>query len=117
MLHGGADHRVVSCGQPDVYDPDPPAIVTRATALRVYWSVCNSGKNASTEQSESYTLSRTLRGPPDSTVGTDTYSIPALLGCKCDVQSRVFENELDPGSYTFALMGAVTGSIDRNINP
>jgi hypothetical protein len=67
---------------------------------------------------EAYTLSRTLRGgETNTTVDVATYDLPAIGSCQCDVQSHVFQNELDTGSYTFALTGAVAGSVDRNINP
>jgi hypothetical protein len=98
-------------------DPAVPTTVTRADSLRVYWTICNHGMDPSTSQSEAYTLSRTLRGETPTTVDVATYALPALDSCHCDVQSRVFQNELDPGSYTFALTGAVAGSVDRNINP
>jgi hypothetical protein len=99
-------------------DPEAPTTVTKATALRVYWTICNHGMDPSAFQSEAYTLSRTLRGgETNTTVDVATYDLPAIGSCQCDVQSHVFQNELDTGSYTFALTGAVAGSVDRNINP
>jgi hypothetical protein len=98
-------------------DPDPPQPVHPADPLRVYWSVCNSGLTDAPAQPNSYTLTPTLQGPPSTPLATTQFGIPALTHCTCDVPSQVFQNVLTPGTYIFALSGAVTGSVNRNITP
>ena len=99
-------------------DPDPPQVVHKADPLRVYWSVCNSGLTDAPPQPNAYTLTPTSIGPPPVTLLPSTsFDIPALTHCTCDVRSQVFQNALDPGTYTFALTGAVTGDINRNVTP
>lgn len=102
---------------PPVDDSLPP--VHKADPLRVYWSVCNSGLTDATAQPASYALTPHRKVSPTETVDLPptTFGIPALVHCTCDVQSRVYQNELDPGSYTFALTGSVQGTVDRNITP
>jgi hypothetical protein len=99
-------------------DPDPPQVVHKADKLTVYWSVCNFGlTDQTTAQPNAYTFTPTLLGPPAVTQTPVPFSIPALTHCTCDVESQVFQNTLDPGTYTFALSGALTGSTNRNITP
>jgi hypothetical protein len=98
-------------------DPDPPQVVHMADPLRVYWSVCNSGLADAPAQPSAYTLTPTLVGPPPSVLPSTSFGIPALLHCTCDPESHVFQNVLTSGTYTFALAGAVTGSVNRNITP
>jgi hypothetical protein len=100
-------------------EPPPQTPVQRADALRVYWSVCNAGLADASAQPASYAFTPHRKVSPTETVDlpTTSFGIPALAHCTCDVQSRSFQDELDPGSYTFALTGVVEGSVDRNINP
>lgn len=97
--------------------PDQPQPVHPADPLRVYWSICNSGLTDAPAQPSSYTLTPTFLGPPPTTLASTSFGIPALTHCTCDVQSQVFQNILAVGSYTFALSGAVTASVNRNITP
>lgn len=98
-------------------DPDPPQVVHPADPLRLYWSVCNSGLGDAPAQPSSYTLTPTSVGPPPTTLASTQFGIPALTHCTCDVQSQLFQNVLAPGTYTFALSGAVSASVNRNVTP